>query len=114
MTLPLLLAALVGYGVLAAVFVAVTKDAKRHVRWLGLAAIAVSAPVFVWFGAFSEQFSSGQCYSSAIASIASAVEHTHSPEALAEQIRALPMHGYETICTEVESAARRLPHGNAR
>ena len=108
MTLSLLLICLVGYLVLAAVFVIVTHGVSRRARWAGLAAIAVSAPFFFWSGTFSEQFDAGQCYSNVVDKIANAVERTHSPRDLAEQIRALPMHGYETSCQEVEVAAHKL------
>ena len=108
MTFSLLLIFLVGYLVLAAVFVAVTHGVSRRARCAGLLAIAVSAPFFFWGGIFSEQFDAGQCYSTVVDKIANAVERIHSPTELAGQIRALPMHGYETSCQEVDEAADGL------
>jgi len=113
MTLFLLLMCLLGYLVLAAVFAVSVRNAPRRVLWLGLATIAASAPFFYWFGTFSEQFNSGLCYSSIVGEVANAVEHTDSPKSLAQQIKALPMRGYETSCSEVERAARRLPGQSA-
>jgi hypothetical protein len=101
MTLSLLLTCLLGYLGFAAVFVFVTQGVPRRARWAGLVAIAASAGFFFWAGIFSEQFDAGQCYSNVVDKIANAVEHTHST-GLAGQIRALPMHGYETPCQEVE------------
>lgn len=42
--------------------------------------------------------------------IARAIEKTDVPKALAEKVRALPLHGYETNCSEVEAAAHELPN----
>ena len=108
MTLTLLWVCLVGYLVIAAVFVVSTASSSRRAKWLGLLAIAASAPFFYWLGAFSEQATSGICYSTVVEGVANSLEQTNSPKALAKQIRELPMRGYETSCPEVEQAARRL------
>jgi hypothetical protein len=113
MFLPLLLAALIAYVVFAGLFVAAASGTNRRAKWLGLAALAAAAPVFSWFGAFSEQFESGQCYTQAITMIARAIENTDVPKALAEKVRTLPLHGYETNCSEVEAAAHELPNAAA-
>src|SRR6478672_4314434 len=113
MTLLLLLALLVGCIVMAAMFLGTAWKTPGRAKWFGLAAILLSAPFFYWLGAFSEQFSSGQCYSSAIDRIANSVEHTSTPRELAQRIRDLPLHGYETVCSEVDSAAAALPNSGA-
>jgi hypothetical protein len=77
---------------------------------LGFVFLFLSAPVFFVIGGFAGRFNDGICYSSSMYMIANAVEQTHSPVQLAEQIRALPMHGYETDCAEVEFAAAELPN----
>jgi hypothetical protein len=104
---------LVGYVVLAAVFFGATQGASRRARWLGLVAIAASAPFFYWLGAFSEQFNSGICYSNVMDKVANAVQHTSTPKALSGKIKALPMRGYETSCSEVERVASKLPGQSA-
>jgi hypothetical protein len=109
----LLLGLLVGYFVVLGGFLAATTGAPRRARVLGIIAILLGGPAFFWFGLFSEQFTAGQCYSSAIGSIANSVAATRDPAALAVQIRELPLRGYETSCTEVEEAARRLPNAVA-
>jgi hypothetical protein len=109
MIFPLLLVALLGYFVLAGIFGVVSRGAPRRARVAGFVAIAAAAPFFVWYGAFGEQFTAGQCYSNAFESVAAAAERSTAPKVLASQIRALPLHGYETECSEVEKAARRLP-----
>ena len=108
MTITLLLAALLGYIVLAGVFAVMSRGAPRRARVAGFLAIAAAAPFFMWFGTFGERFTAGQCYSSAFESVAAAAERSAGPKALAQQIRALPLYGYETECSEVEKAARRL------
>ena len=113
MTLTLLLVCLVGYVVMAAVFLLATTGSPRRIKWLGLAAIVASAPFFYWLGSFSEQATSGLCYSAVVEGIGNSVEQTNSPKTLAKQIRELPMRGYETSCPEVEQAARQLPGQNA-
>jgi hypothetical protein len=105
MTLTLLLICLVGYVVMAAVFVVSAAGSSRRVKWFGLVAIVASAPFFYWLGAFSEQATSGICYSAVVEGIANSVEQTNSPKLLAKQIRELPMRGYETSCSEVQQAA---------
>jgi len=42
--------------------------------------------------------------------IADAVEKTNRPKILAQEIRGLPLYGYETECSEVEAASRELPN----
>ncbi|WP_144898055.1 hypothetical protein [Luteimonas cucumeris] len=114
MTTTLLLLVLpIGFFVLALLFIVAVWTAPRRAKWLGLATIAAAAPFFFWLGAFSEQFGAGQCYSNAIGMIANAVEQTDSPSDLAEKLRALPLHGYETSCPQVEAAARQLPNVGA-
>jgi hypothetical protein len=109
----LLIAAFFGYVILAALFlVATSSRIGPRARWLGLAAIAAAAPAFVWIGGFGEQFETGQCYSQVNRYVAQAVERTDAPEALAEEIEALPFRGYETSCAEVEAAASKLPNAS--
>ncbi|KRA54048.1 hypothetical protein ASD77_05325 [Pseudoxanthomonas sp. Root65] len=110
----LLLVLLIGLGVMTLIFLLAARGATRKGKWLGLAAIILAAPFFFWLGAFSEQFTAGQCYSSAIHAIANAVAATDEPAALAEKIRALPLHGYETSCVQVEAAAVKLPRAGVR
>ena len=109
----LLLAGLVAYLILAALFILAAAGTNRRARWLGLAALAAAAPGFLWMGAFAEKFDAGQCYSSIVNMIASAVKETDNAKSLAEKIRALPMRGYETRCSEVEAAALELPKRKA-
>jgi hypothetical protein len=104
----LLATSLGAYLVLAAMFTFAAAGTNRRAKWLGLAALVAAAPSFVWFGAFGEKFDSGQCYSSVINVIAKAVKETDDPKFLAERIRALPVRGYETGCSEVEAAANEL------
>jgi hypothetical protein len=85
----LLVTSLVAYLVLAAMFTLAAAGTNRRAKWLGLAALAVAAPGFVWMGAFAEKFDSGQCYGSVINVIANAVKETDNPKSLAEKIRAL-------------------------
>ena len=108
-----LLVLLVGFVVTASTFLLMARGLNRKSKWLGLAAIAFAAPFFFWIGAFSEQFTSGQCYSRSIGMIASAVAKTDSPIDLSEKIKALPLYGYETVCSEVEAATERLPNSGA-
>lgn len=110
MTLFLLLGLLIGYIVMVGIFLATVWGSTRRAKWLGIATITAAAPFFYWLGAFSEQFGAGQCYSNAINMIANAVEATDSPQALSKQIRDLPTHGYETVCSQVEEASRKLPN----
>jgi hypothetical protein len=113
MTVFLLFALLIGYIIMAAVFLGAAWGANRRAKWLGLAVLAASAPFFFWAGSFAEQFGAGQCYSNAVGMIANAVERTDSPRQLAQDLRALPMHGYETSCSEVETATSRLKNSVA-
>jgi hypothetical protein len=92
-------------------YLAVTSRSKA--RWLGALSILAAAPFFVWAGAFTNQFRSGICYSEVVDHIASAVEHTTDPTALASAIRALPMEGYETSCERVEQQSAKLPNAIA-
>jgi hypothetical protein len=108
MTIPLLIIALFAYLALAALFTGAAWKANAKAKWFGLAAIAAAVPVFFWAGAFAEQFSAGQCYTKAINTIADSVGKTDDPATLAERIRALPLYGYETVCSEVEAAANEL------
>lgn len=104
---------LIGYFLMAAIFAVVAWKSPTRAKWSGLAAIALAAPVFSWLGSFTERFDAGQCYSSTIVKIANAVEHTDAPTGLAKKIRALPLRGYETTCTEVDAAANELPNAKA-
>lgn len=104
---------LIGYLVLATAFTVAAWKVPPRAKWLGLASIGAAAPFFLWLGSFAEQFGAGQCYSRTVAMIANSVEHTNAPAELAKQIRSLPMHGYETSCAEVETAARELPNAKA-
>jgi hypothetical protein len=110
MTAGVLPALIIGYIALGVAFVIMAWQSPFRAKWLGLAAIGLAAPFFLWLGIFTEQFGAGQCYSNAIGMIANAVERTDAPVELAKRIRALPMHGYETNCLEVEAAVRELPH----
>ena len=82
-------------------------------KWLLTAVFFFSASLFFWLGSFSEQFTSGQCYSHSIRLIASAVAKTNSPVELAVQLNSLPLYGYETVCSEVMAAAEKLPNASA-
>lgn len=107
----LMIAGLIVYLVLAGMFILAAWGTSFRAKWLGLAALAAGAPGFVWMGWFAEKFDSGQCYSEVIHTISNAVERADdSPRALAAKIRKLPVHGYETVCSEVEAAAHALPH----
>ena len=112
-TTSLLLLLPIGYLVFAILFIAAAWTLPRRSKWLGIAAITAAAPFFYWFGAFSEQFGAGQCYSNVVNMIASSVEQTDKPRDLSKKIRDLPMHGYETVCSEVESAAAALSNAGA-
>ena len=105
-----LLVLLAGFGVMALIFLLAARGLTKTSKWLGVAAMAFAAPFFYWLGVFSEQFTAGQCYSRSVGMIANAVAKTDSPAALSGQIRALPLHGYETMCPEVEAAAEKLPN----
>ena len=113
MTATFLLVLLTGFGVMVLIFLLAGRGLTRKSKWLGLAAIALAAPFFFWLGSFSEQFTSGQCYSRSIHLIANAVSRTDAPVRLAEQIRSLPLYGYETMCSEVEVASEALPNAGA-
>lgn len=113
MTALLLLTLFVGYIAFAIAFVVIAWKSPPRAKWGGLAAIAAAAPFFIWLGAFGEQFGAGQCYSNTFSMIGNAVERTDAPVVLAKKIRALPFHGYETNCTEVEAAAKELPNASA-
>ena len=104
----LLVILLASYLVMTVMFLIAAWGTTRCAKWLGLAAIAAAAPFFFWLGTFSEQFGAGQCYSNVVSMIANAVEKTNAPQDLSKKIRALPMRGYETICSEVEIAGQRL------
>ena len=113
MSATFLLILLTGFVVMALIFLLAGRGLTRKSKWLGLLAIALAAPFFFWLGAFSEQFTSGQCYSRSIAMIASAVAKTDSPVTLSEQIKILPLYGYETVCSDVEAASEELPYASA-
>jgi hypothetical protein len=113
MSATFLLVLLIGFGVMTLIFLLAARGLTHKSKWLGLAAIACSAPFFYWLGAFSEQFTSGQCYSRSIGMIATAVAKTDSPVELSERIRPLPLHGYETVCSDVEVASEKLPNAGA-
>ena len=113
MLVTIAIAAFFGYVILAALFlVAASSRMGPRAKWLGLAAIIAAAPVFVWIGGFAEQFETGQCYSEVNRYVARAVERTDAPQALAQEIEALPFRGYETSCSEVEAAASKLPNAS--
>jgi phosphoglycerol transferase MdoB-like AlkP superfamily enzyme len=114
MTPIFLLDLIIGFIAMALVFLLAAKGFTQRNKWLGLAAIAVSAPFFYWLGAFSEQFTSGQCYTRSIEMIANAVAKTDSAAELSEKLRSLPLYGYETVCSDVEAASERLPNASAR
>jgi hypothetical protein len=107
------MAFLIGLGIifvaLCVVFLLVSPNERRTVRWLGFGVLVLSAPVSYWFGSFSNAFTDGICYSTTIDSIAAAVEVTSDPKALAARIRAMPLEGYETVCSSVQAAAESLP-----
>lgn len=109
----LLLVFVAGFIIMSLAFLLLGKGLTRPSKWLGVIALAFAAPFFYWLGLFSEQFSAGLCYSDSIHKIANAVQMTDSPGKLAEQIRGLPLHGYETVCSEVQTAASQLPHADA-
>lgn len=113
MTATFLLVLLIGFGVMMLIFLLAGRGLTQKSKWLGLAAIILAAPFFFWLGVFSEQFTSGQCYSRSIVSIANAVSRTNTPVRLAEQIRSLPLYGYETVCSDVEAASEGLPNAGA-
>lgn len=110
MLLPLLFAGVIAYVVLAAAFLIAARKTNTRAKLLGLAALAAAAPGFSWFGSFGQQLSSGHCYSNVVQLIADAVEKTNRPKILAQEIRGLPLYGYETECSEVEAASRELPN----
>jgi len=110
MLLPTLFAGVIAYVVLAAAFLIAARKTNTRSKLLGLAALAAAAPGFFWFGSFERQLSSGQCYSEVVHLIADAVDKTTSPRLLAQEIRGLPLYGYETECSEVETASRALPN----
>ena len=102
-----------GFFAIAALFIGISWKSTKQ-RWaFGVLTLALSAPFFYWLGMFAEQFSSGLCYSSAISSITNAIEATDSPKELADQVRALPLAGYETNCQDLEVAASKLPNAGA-
>lgn len=113
MTATFLLVLLVGFGVVTLAFLLAGRGLTRKSKWLGLVSIILATPFFFWLGVFSEQFNSGQCYSRSIHLIANAVAKTGAPAALADQIRSLPLYGYETVCSEVEVASGKLPNSGA-
>ena len=108
-----LLVLLIGLGAMTLIFLLAGRGLTRKSKWLGLAAIVLSAPFFYWLGVFSEQFTSGQCYSRTISMIANSVAKSDLPIGLSDKIRSLPLYGYETICSEVEAAAEKLPNASA-
>ena len=113
MTLTTLLVLLLGYVIFALTFTVIAWKNRKQEKLIGLITVALCAPFFYWLGAFSEQFGAGLCYSSAIDNIATAVGETDNPKSLAEKIRALPLHGYETNCEDVELATGKLPNAAA-
>lgn len=108
MTATFLIVLFLGFCVMVLVFLLAASGLIQKSKWLGLAAIVLAAPFFFWLGAFSEQFTSDQCYSRSIGLIASAVTTTETPAELAEQIKSLLLYGYETVCSEVEAAPEKL------
>lgn len=108
MTRTTLLVLVFGYAVFAATFTAVAWKRTSHAKLIGLITIGLCAPFFYRLGAFTEQFSAGLCYSSAIDKIATAVGETQNPALLAQKIQELPLVGYETNCRELELAAGKL------
>ena len=110
---PMLFAGVIAYVVLAAAFLIAARKTNTRAKLLGVAALVAAAPGFSWFGSFGQQFSSGQCYSEVVHLIANAVERTTSPKLLAQEIRGLPLYGYETSCSEVEAASQSLPNATA-
>jgi hypothetical protein len=98
----------IAYLILTIAFVATTPALPARTRWLGLAAVLAGAPLFYWIGSFGTQFQSGLCYSEVITDITIAVEKTSNPNTLATKLRALPLAGYETSCSDVKVAAKRL------
>jgi 4-amino-4-deoxy-L-arabinose transferase-like glycosyltransferase len=110
MTTKVLMFLLIGFAVISVVFLLAARGWTRNSKWPGLVAIALAAPFFFWLGAFSEQFTSGQCYSRSISNIANAVSKTESPVVLSQKIRSLPLSGYETVCADVEKESEKLPN----
>lgn len=113
MSATFLLILLIGFGVMALIFLLAGRGLTGKSKWLGIVAIALAAPFFFWLGVFSEQFTAGQCYSRSIGMIANAVAKTDSPSTLSEQIKSLPLYGYETVCSDVEIASEGLPNSGA-
>lgn len=109
----LLIFLIVGFIAMSLVFLLMGRGLTRSSKWLGVATLVFAAPFFFWLGALSESFTAGICYSNTIHSIGNAVQNTQSPVELAKQIHALPLEGYETVCTEVEAAAGKLPNAGA-
>lgn len=109
----LLIFLIVGFIAMSLVYLLMGRGLTRSSKWLGVATLVLAAPFFFWLGAFSESFTAGICYSNTIHSIGNAVQNTQSPVELAKQIHALPLEGYETVCTEVEAAAEKLPAAGA-
>jgi len=101
---------LLSFVIMAMLFIAAMWRSPSRAKWLGVVLLAASAPFFFWVGAFSEQFGAALCYSESMDMIANAVEKTEDPIELSKKIRALPMRGYETECTDLEAAAKGLPH----
>ena len=91
------------YLILLTAFVATTRALPAKARWLRLAAILTGAPLFYWIGGFGTQFQSSLCYSEVISDITSALEKTTNPNTLAAKLRALPLAGYETSCSDVKN-----------
>lgn len=84
-------------------------DKKLHkLRVLmGFVAIVCSAPFFVSTGMFLGSFSDGMCYSSAIHDLGELsifIANSKNSEYIDRYqnfLKALPLHGYETTCSEV-------------
>jgi hypothetical protein len=93
---------------LAIAFVATTSGLPARARWLGLTAILAGAPFFYWIGNLGAQFQAGLCYSEVIGDITVAVEKTNNPTSLASKLKRLPLAGYETSCTDVNAATKRI------
>jgi hypothetical protein len=109
MTLALLLGVFLACAAIGVSFLRAARKVRAVRACAGFAMLVFVAPMSFWIGAFVEQFDSGQCYSASIHMIAKAVERTEDPAGLSERIRSLPMHGYETVCRDVEAAAATLP-----
>ncbi len=72
------------------------------------------AGIAYWFGVFTTSFNTNLCYSSVIYEIerglalAVASEDTDAVNQFQKKLSALPLHGYESNCEEVQEAANTL------